>query len=231
MWVCCLYEFLSTILGCNPKSGCCPFAAADPPRLMLVAFDLEDFETFLDALRPNVYPVMYDPDRTTHVQLAQLVMEKGREVGPASVAWANHDPMWGDVEAGDFYSWSWQIAKDDTITLDGQYLPQWRRLAGPETGPLLMQGVSSVLPLINALAAVLPAGGAVHLLGAEVAGTLESRMLVARLDRVTGLQWAASTTITEEGWKLECRGRRIDVGSLYFDERKIAQWKGTTATF
>ena len=220
MWTCQLYQLLATFLGCHPVHKGCS-SERDKQRLMLVAFDLEDLETFLDALLPNVYPVMYDPERTTRNQLADLVLQKGSELCPASIAWANHGPTWGDTEHGDFYSWSWQIAKDDVITFDGQHLPQWRKLPGHKTG----------WPLIDAITAVLPSGGTVHLLGAEVGATPESRGLVQFLDKVTGLRWAASGTITEDDWELESRGRRMNVSHVYFDKEKISKWRGTTASF
>lgn len=192
---------------------------SDPtvPRLMVISLDLEDVDTLIDALLPNVKPVVYHADQTSREELGRLVLEHGRHIKPQSLAVASRGPLFGDITKGHFHHWELRFAKDNVVRFNG------------ETLNVEMPPVPGQHPLYDALVAILPPGAEVHMLGAELIATPEGRATVRLFEERTGLVFAASAGITEETWLLECHGRTIDVAALYFNKSKLRRWRGTTA--
>jgi hypothetical protein len=209
-------RLFSNLFGCGGEVDGPPKEdPAIPPlsRLILISVELEDLDSFVEALLPNVHPIVYDPATTSRAELADLILEHGEKHEPVTVALACPGPIFGDVAHGEFHSWTWQLVKDTTLTFDGEHLsPVTRRKT-----------------MIDALQHVLPPKGEVHIFSAEVAANPEGRELVQRLEEISGLRWAASVGVTEEAWTLLCHGKPLDVGHMYFHTEKIAQWKGTMA--
>eukprot|EP00667_Euglena_gracilis_P007709 EG_transcript_7793 len=220
-------ELFGTLFGCAPDPTSIVEAEEDVakagalqksfvPRLMFVSLDLEDLDTFLDALHPNVHPLVYHPATTTCAELAALVREHCAKLQPATVAWACHGPMFGDTGHGDFHTWVWQLVKDSNVTFDGEHLNSYPKIDRNH--------------FLDALRDTLPNGREVHLLGAEFLATTEGRVLVHALEKHTGLRWAACHGITEENWTLDCDGKTVDVSVLYFQPDKLQKWRGTMAS-
>lgn len=177
------------------------------PRLLLLSTNLPEHETLAAAVLPHVHVIMVKASAYTLHDL-QLQLKAHGRTRFESIALFDHG------RPGAFHLLN----------------------AVPEVMLESLSDASSarfeIISFFVELAKLVQRGGTIDLLACSVAGSPRGQALLSRLEKLTGVNWAASTDATGAGahveagfdYDLESDGRhRVD--KLYFDERVLRKWR------
>ena len=171
------------------------------PRVLIVSSAVADAGILAAAAGDGVLVIEYDPVTTTMGSLLAEVRTdlKGRKA--SSIGFATHD--YGEAK---FY-----LTGKHTISLGSILSSKAERAFWRELGKLLAKD------------------GRVDLLACRLAASDEGRLLLATLEKVAGVGFAASTNDTGNpvfggDWVLEAGG--IDAAALYFSPAELSQFSG-----
>ncbi len=174
----------------------------EPTRVLIIGADIDDGDTLAAAARENVLVVQLDANDTLADVLAELRTTLGGRQAD-SIAIATHGQLGGGLTLTDVH----------TLTLDTLHSGELRAF---------WAGVESLLKT----------GGRVDLLACDAAAGTEGAQLIQTLERVTGLDFAASDDATGNAsaggdWLLETDHVRVD--TLYFRPDTLQSFDQTLA--
>jgi hypothetical protein len=171
------------------------------PRVLVVSGAVREAAVLIDAAQPDVKPVQFDPTQGTLEALLQQISAALDGRSAATIAMATH----GTVPGG------FELVAGHPVDLAALHNPEleafWRGLA-----------------------ALVEPGGRIDLLACDAAGGAEGQALVAALEHLTGVNFAASTDATGNpshggDWLLETDG--VNAGAVYFDGTHLAVFDET----
>jgi len=187
-------------IGCAPDSG--PHADGGANAHVLVVSDaVNEARVLVDAAGAHVKPVHFDPTHATLEALLQQISTALDGHPAASIALATHGHAPG----------AFDLVAGHPVDLAA--------LQNPEMAAFW-----------RGLAELVQPGGRIDLLACDAAAGPEGQALVAALEHMTGVDFAASTDATGNSahggdWLLETD--HVDVGVVYFDSVHLAAFDET----
>ena len=200
IWVTAVF-LAAALISINPVVALEVSSAAKvtgPVRVLLVSSTVLDGELLENAAADGVVVIGYDAETTGLDALLKRVDKvlAGRRASSIGIAAHDHGP-------GKFY-----LTGSHTISLAST-------LANAEQRDFW-----------HGLAALLAEGGRIDLLACDLAACEEGRLLVEKLEEITGADFAASDDATGNvaDWVLETDG--VDASEIYFDAARLEAFDG-----
>lgn len=207
--LCCLaLGLVALLLGSAPgeveREGVAGGRSGSPLRVLLVSSTVRDAEVLASAAREDVLVIVYDAGTTSLEALTGEIRSAlgGRKA--ASIGFAAHD--YGEAK---FY-----LTGSETISFGSTLASEAQRKFWRELGSMLTEN------------------GRIDLFACGLASGEEGRMLLASLEELAGVDFAASSDNTGNiaaggNWLLETDG--VDVANTYFSAERLLDLSGLLA--